>query len=370
MMETEAVVAQGTLTVTCPRDELTRAIGIVSRGVSSRTTVQILAGILLRTAGGKLELAATDMELSLRTSIDVAGRDRGFGRRAGSAAARSGAPAARCRGDDRAQARGGGGRGSLRLGDLPAAHLQRRGLSAAARSRGGRAARGRPRDVADTVARVSRSASRDESRPVLTGVLVRFEPAELVMAATDSYRLSVKETAVEGTVPELEAIVPARALGELARIAQDGDEARARRAGEPGRLRRRAMRWLTTRRIDGQFPNYKQLVPETFEHEVAAAAGGAARRRPPRLGDGPAQLAATAALRRGRADRLRADPGRRRGPGVAAGSLQRRAARDRLQRGVPARRDRVGARRRAAAEADQPAPPRPCSRARATTSCT
>jgi DNA polymerase-3 subunit beta len=71
MMETEAVVAQGTLTVTCPRDELTRALGIVSRGVSTRTTVQILAGILLRVSGGKLELAATDMELSLRTAIDV-----------------------------------------------------------------------------------------------------------------------------------------------------------------------------------------------------------------------------------------------------------------------------------------------------------
>jgi len=76
MMEAEAVVAQGTLTVTCPRDELTRALGIVSRGVSTRTTVQILAGILLRTAGGKLELAATDMELSLRTSITSRARPR------------------------------------------------------------------------------------------------------------------------------------------------------------------------------------------------------------------------------------------------------------------------------------------------------
>ena len=149
MMETEAVVAQGTLTVTCPRDELARALGIVSRGVSTRTTVQILAGILLRAAGGKLELAATDMELSLRTSIDVPGRDRGVGRRAGPAAARPGAAAAGRRGDDRAQARGGGGRDPLRLGDLPAAHLQRGGLPAAAGGRGGGAARGRPRDGAD-----------------------------------------------------------------------------------------------------------------------------------------------------------------------------------------------------------------------------
>ena len=59
---------------------------------------------------------------------------------------------------------------------------------------------------------------------MLTGVLVRFEPGKLVMAATDSYRLSVKETALEGSVPELEAIVPARALGELARIAAEGEK--------------------------------------------------------------------------------------------------------------------------------------------------
>ena len=94
--------------------------------------------------------------------------------------------------------------------------------------------------VLDTVARVSRSASRDESRPVLTGVLMRFEPGKLVMAATDSYRLSVKETRVEGRVPELEAIVPARALGELARIAAEGEKLFARRPREPGRLRRPA----------------------------------------------------------------------------------------------------------------------------------
>ena len=57
MIETEAVVAQGTLKLTCSRDELLRGLGIVSRGVSTRTTVQILSGILLRAAEGKLELA-------------------------------------------------------------------------------------------------------------------------------------------------------------------------------------------------------------------------------------------------------------------------------------------------------------------------
>ena len=119
----------------------------------------------------------------------------------------------------------------------------------------------------ETIARVGRSASRDESRPVLTGVLVRFEPGKLVMAATDSYRLSVKETPLEGSVPELEAIVPARALAELARIGQGAEQI------ELGVHENQVVFgvddvWLTTRRIDGQFPNYKQLIPESFDHEV------------------------------------------------------------------------------------------------------
>ena len=76
----------------------------------------------------------------------------------------------------------------------------------------------------ETVARVGRSASRDESRPVLTGILVRFEPGKIVMAATDSYRLAVKETPAESVLPELEAIIPARALQELSRIGGSASE--------------------------------------------------------------------------------------------------------------------------------------------------
>ena len=119
----------------------------------------------------------------------------------------------------------------------------------------------------ETVARVSRAAGRDESRPVLTGILVRFESGKLVMAATDSYRLAVKETAIPGEAPELEAIVPARALDELRRIAGGSSEIQL------GLLDNHALFeadgvWLSTRRSYGQFPNYKQLIPETFEHDV------------------------------------------------------------------------------------------------------
>jgi DNA polymerase-3 subunit beta len=114
---------------------------------------------------------------------------------------------------------------------------------------------------------VSRAASRDESRPVLTGILVRFEGESLVMAATDSYRLAVKETSMSSGAPELDAIVPARALGELTRIAQVAGELQL------GVLENQVIFatdgvLLTTRRIEGQFPNYRQLLPESFEHEL------------------------------------------------------------------------------------------------------
>jgi DNA polymerase-3 subunit beta len=124
----------------------------------------------------------------------------------------------------------------------------------------------------ETIQRVARAASRDESRPVLTGILVQFAGGTLTMAATDSYRLAVKETELSSKAPDLEAIVPGRALTELARIASAGDVIDVGvhenqvvfgiSAGEIGGV------WLTTRRIDGQFPNYRQLLPEQFEHEL------------------------------------------------------------------------------------------------------
>ena len=171
---------------------------------------------------------------------------------------------------------------------------------------------------------------------MLTGVLVRFEGGKLVMAATDSYRISVKETDLSGGERRRPGgDRPGARATELSRIAQDGGELRIG-VQENHVVFGAGDVWLTTRRIDGQFPNYKQLLPETFEHEVTLDRGGVPRGRAPRLGDGAAQLAAPPPLCRGRADGLGADPGRRRGEGVAAGAVLGRAARDRVQPGVPA----------------------------------
>src|SRR6266545_8330097 len=70
MNRTEVVIGSG-LKIVCSREELAQKLAVVGRGVSTRTAVQILSGILVRGTGGKLELAATDMELSIRATLDA-----------------------------------------------------------------------------------------------------------------------------------------------------------------------------------------------------------------------------------------------------------------------------------------------------------
>ncbi len=126
-----------------------------------------------------------------------------------------------------------------------------------------------------TVNRVARSASRDETRPVLTGILMSATAQELRMVATDSYRLSVKETALaEPLEGSLEANVPARALQELTRIAQaaPGEELSVS-VGQNQVIFELGETVLSSRLIDGQFPNYRQLLPESVEHELRLATG-------------------------------------------------------------------------------------------------
>jgi len=268
MIESNTMVGTGMgMKVVCSREELAQRLGIVARAVSTRASVQILSGVLLRAENGRMHLAATDMELSLRSSLDAQVEGEGAvvvpGRLLVDLVRLL--PADEVTFEHRADegvAHVTCGPSSSTLHTYNAEDFPRLpDLDTVGTFTVDREA------LLDTISRVSRSASRDESRPVLTGILVRFEAGKLVMAATDSYRMSVKETALEGDAPELEAIIPARALGELSRIAQAGETI------ELGVHENQVVfvvddAWLTSRRIDGQFPNYKQLLPETFEHEV------------------------------------------------------------------------------------------------------
>jgi DNA polymerase-3 subunit beta len=124
---------------------------------------------------------------------------------------------------------------------------------------------------ADVVGRVKRAASRDESRPVLTGALVRFESDRITMAATDSYRLAVAEAPLTKAPPEaLEAIIPIKALEEVVRIA-GSDGALSVAIGEGLVTFGIGGIWLSVRRIEGQFPNFTALKPDGVEQSATIA---------------------------------------------------------------------------------------------------
>src|SRR2546430_7476124 len=266
MIDSEIVVGTG-LRMTVSRDELAGRLATVARGVSTRTTVLVLGGIQLRAEAGKLHLAATDMEVSLRASIDAAVDGEGTVIVPGRllldiARSLPGDEVAIEHRPEEAVVIVTSGTANYRLHTYSSEDFPRLpDVESVVLHTVDRDA------LAETIARVGRSASRDESRPVLTGILVKFEPSKLIMAATDSYRLAVKETPVDATLPELEAIIPARALQELARIAAGSDEVQLGMHDNHAVFGAGGV-WLTTRRIDGQFPNYRQLLPEQFEHEV------------------------------------------------------------------------------------------------------
>jgi DNA polymerase III subunit beta len=125
----------------------------------------------------------------------------------------------------------------------------------------------------NTISCVARAASRDETRPVLTGILMSASGQELRMVATDSYRLSVKETALDAHLDgSLEANVPARALQELVRISQQlATDSIAVSVVQNQAIFELGDAVLSSRLIDGQFPNYRQLLPESVEHELRLA---------------------------------------------------------------------------------------------------
>jgi DNA polymerase III subunit beta len=255
--------------ITTRRDALFAQLQTVTRAASTRSAVQALSGVQVLATKGEIELRATDMEIGLR--VPLAGEIV----REGSVVL----PARLLVDVVRALP---GEEVSLELRTVEQ-DVEILGGTAAFYIRTLRLEDFPPfpeveGDIVEvpgeafvaTVSKVARSASRDETRPVLTGILVSATGEELRMVATDSYRLSVKETKLEAALSgAFEANVPARALQELTRIVQHEN-------AETLSVSVRANQVvfavggvvLSSRLIDGQFPNYRQLLPDTYEHEL------------------------------------------------------------------------------------------------------
>src|SRR5919206_717269 len=255
----------------CNTETFSKKLQLVSRGVSARSTIQLLGGILLEGREEELGLSATDMEISIQTSSRAEVEEEG----------RVVIPA-RIFNDIVRSLPGGSfeldydtSEGTVRL---VAGENEYRIRAYAAddypqlpvfpeegtfRMSGD--------SLVETVEKVSRSYSRDETRPVLTGILISFEESRVRMVTTDSYRLSIKETELATTFDgSREAIIPARAMQEVSRIFSSSEEEQIEVVlSENQALFRIGDVLFGTRLIEGNFPEYRRLLPNAFEREIS-----------------------------------------------------------------------------------------------------
>jgi DNA polymerase-3 subunit beta len=251
------------------RSELLDALTVVSKGMSSRSTLPILSGIFISASNGFLNLQSTDLEVSVKHTVPCLVEDDGQSVVPGKLLndiVRSLPEAAVTLETD---------------GDLVIVRCQHSSFTVRTL---------KPEDfpkfpelsvlkkirlpsslLASMVKRVSKAVSRDETRAVLTGVLVVVEGPSIRMVATDSYRLAVSEVILEQSPEEdMEVVVPGRALEEVTRIATTVEEI-SLGTTENQVVFEFGETVFVTRRIEGSFPNYKQLIPKEKSTSVVVA---------------------------------------------------------------------------------------------------
>ncbi len=252
------------------QEHLARGLSIVSRAVSSRSTLPVLANVLLKTEDGGLKLTATNLEIGI--TYWVPGKIETDGATTVPAKLLT----------DLVNSLPAGDKVDLELGPGESLHLRSgrfethiKGIEAeefpAIQTAGERPTT----RVAQNVLRralneTAFAAASDEARPILTGVLAKFEGNQLTLAAADNYRIAVKTIEVLDAVPETSVVIPARALNELARVLADVDDPVeiVLASGRNQVLFHLDGIDLVSRLIDGQFPNYQQVVPK--DHSTRA----------------------------------------------------------------------------------------------------
>ena len=250
----------------CERDRLVEALGAAGRAVANRGgALPVLAGLRAELKGNELKLTGSDLELTIETRLEVAGEGDGVAVLPSKiildVVKSLGDPRVEvtCEGEE-ATITAGRFESSLRL--LPADEFPRLAMPAddAVTISG--------KEFAGALHQVVPAASADDARPILTGVLLAAEEGGLRLVATDSYRLAVRD--IPGTTVMSDGqsvLVPSRALRELERLLGSDDEITLRlgereTSFEVGSLR------LTTRLIEGEFPNYRGLIPASHPNQL------------------------------------------------------------------------------------------------------
>lgn len=262
----------------CERDELVEALGTAGRAVANRGgSLPVLSGVRLELRGDDLSLTGSDLDLTIAVTASVAGEDDGVAvvpAKIASDVVRSlasGRVEVEVAGDE-AHITSGRFTSSIRL--LPADEFPR--LAAPAEN----AVTLSGSELSSALTQVVRAASSDDARPILTGVLMASEGSGLRLVATDSYRLAVRDLEGSAVLDEGQTVlVPSRALRELDRALGEGDV--TLRLGEREATFEVGTTRVTTRLIDGEFPNYRGLIPSTYPNRMVVsreALGDAVRR--------------------------------------------------------------------------------------------
>jgi DNA polymerase III subunit beta len=258
---------------TCTTKDIATAVGAASKVVNAHTTVPILSNVLLQAETGKIAVRATDLELTLEHAFPAEVAEGGsvtipaklfasyLGNLAPGTLELTGTPT---RASVKCQ------RSNYDFHALPAEEYPP--LPAAARGLAFTIAGKRFRDgIEGTIF----AASSEEARgAVLMGTLLEVEGNALTMVATDGYRLAKFVTALEeGIAGQEKFIVPSRALAEVARNVAVGEQIAVSALGAQSNQLQMASGEvsITVRLVDGQYPNYQQVIPAKFDRSVTVS---------------------------------------------------------------------------------------------------
>ena len=252
------------------RGSLVECVSSLSRVVTTRSTLQALSGIRFDVADNKVEMMATDLELCIAIEVDAETDGSGSFVVPG----RLFVDIVKSLSDDKVEMQAKPESGELGIScggavfsiktlledDFPKMPtVESKGeLKVDAKS------------IVETFEWVEKSSSQDETRPILTSVHMEVNGDTLKMVATDSYRLSLKETKLKSPVQEgFEVNIPARAVREIGKLSTRYEDTEIKiEKGEGQILFTIGRDKMTSRLIEGQFPNYKQLIPEKFDTEL------------------------------------------------------------------------------------------------------
>ncbi|MGI9623433.1 MAG: DNA polymerase III subunit beta [Acidimicrobiales bacterium] len=256
----------------CEREVLVEALNTAGRAVSGRGgSLPVLAGLRLELAGDELVITGSDLDLTITVGLEVAGSQDGVSvvpAKLMADVVRALDPGAVEFSTDAGDAEISAGRSQFSLRTIPAdeypqlTEVDADGVELDAEA------------LAEALRQVVPAASSDDSRPILTGVLMAAEAEGLRLVATDSYRLSVRDlTGTTVLADEQNILVPSRALTELTRLLTTETSVVLHLGERDASFEIDRIR-LTTRLIEGDFPNYRGLIPDNNPNKLTVSRAG------------------------------------------------------------------------------------------------